>query len=182
LTLKTRSADRLLCNALDIQQGSAVNGVEADYIDNGALDPGYLNCIDRDRVWPIGAPCGENTSHRACAISPGVDLKDIAFGKVHPVNNNDLATLFQAEQGVPVMLIDNQFPADRRFASLPGGHVPIGDRTSDYPDRLQDYFQCGFFLWFFHLRLFPLSNSFNGQPEIFGQICRLSRETQANHV
>ena len=66
------------------------------------------------------------------AITPGVDLKDIAFGKVHPVENNDLATLFQTEQGVPVPLIDNQFPADRRFAPLLGGLVRIGNRTSDY--------------------------------------------------
>ena len=51
---------------------------------------------------------------------------------------------------------DNQFPADRRFASQQGGPVPIGDRTADYPDRLQDYFRFGFFFWFFHLRLFPV--------------------------
>ncbi len=153
--LKTRSADRLFYNALDIQEGSTVNGIEADYIDNGAVDPGYLYSIEGDRVWPLWAPGGENASHRACAISPGVDLKDIAFGKVHPVENNDLPTLFQTEQGVPVLLIDNQFPADRRFAPQPGGLVQIGNRTSDYPNRLQDYVQFGFFFWFFHLQLFP---------------------------
>lgn len=180
--LKTLSAARLSYNALDIQQRSAVNGVQADYIDNIALDPGYLHSIEGDRVWPLGAPCGENTSQRACSISPWVDLEDIALGKVHPVDNNDLPTLFQTEQGVPVLLIDNQFPADRRFTALPGTLARLGDRTSDYPYRLQDYFQFGFFFWFFHLRLFPLSHSFNGQPEIFGQVGRLARETQANHV
>ena len=41
-----RARTLFLYNALDIQQGSTVNGVEADYIDNGALDPGYLNGIE----------------------------------------------------------------------------------------------------------------------------------------
>jgi len=65
---------------------------------------------------------------------------------------------------------------------LQGGPVRIDDRTSDYPDRLQDYFQFGFFFWFFHLSLFLLWHSFNGQPEIFGQMGGLPCETQANHV
>jgi len=178
----TRPVDRVLYNALDIQEGSAVNGFQADYFDNGALDTGYLYSIEGDRVWALGAPCGENASQRACTIAPGVDLKHIAFGKVHPVEDNDLPTLFQTEQSAPVLLIDNQFPADRRFDPLPGALVRIGDRTSDYPYRLQDYFQAGFFFWFFHLPLSPFSHRFNGQPEIFGQMGRLARETHANHV
>jgi hypothetical protein len=54
-----------LWDTFDIQQGGAVNGVEAGDIDYGAFNPGYLNSIDGDRVWPLGAPCGENASHGA---------------------------------------------------------------------------------------------------------------------
>ncbi len=142
-----------------------------------------ISTVSRETgFWPLGAPCGENAPQRACTIAPGVDLKYIAFGKVHPVEDNDLPTLFQTQQGVPVLLIDNQFPADRRFAPLPGAHARTGDRSSDYSYRLQDYFHFCFFFLFFHIRLFPLWHNFNGQPEIFGQMGRLARETYANHV
>jgi hypothetical protein len=132
-----------LWDRLDIQQGRAVNRVEADDIDYCAFNPGYLYSIDGDRVWPLGASCRENASQGACKIAPWVDLKDVSFGKVHPVDNNDLSTSFQTEQCVSVLLIYNQFPADRRLASLLRRFVQAGNRTPNYADRLQDYFQCG---------------------------------------
>jgi hypothetical protein len=72
-----------------------------------------------------------------------VDLKDVASGKVHPIENNDLPTLFQTEHGACVLLIDNQFPSDRRLAPLLGCFARIGNRTSDHADRFQDYFHDG---------------------------------------
>jgi hypothetical protein len=125
----------------DIEQGSAVYSIKSDYVYNCAADPGYLDGIEGNGVRPLLAAGGEDASDRAGSISPGVDLKDIALSKVHPVKDNDLSALFHAQQPVSELFIDNQFAADLRFAPLPRGFARIGNRTADYTYWLQDDFQ-----------------------------------------